>query len=78
MKAMVDIPYEAIEKAYKAIQKKKKICRVLPSARFAIMENNKWMFETLVCDDRMEGEQTGIAAECCTNCKQKNRQKFPI
>lgn len=69
MKVIVDIPNEAILEAAKAIKKKDGICKILPKARFHILDGeDNFEFDLLVCDDRMKGEQTGIAAGHCKNC----------
>ena len=75
MKVMVDIPNEAILKAAEAIKKKDGICKILPRARFHILDGrDNFEFNLLVCDARMGGEQTGISASHCKNCVNKNKQ----
>lgn len=67
MKVMVDIPHEALFKAVEEINKKRDICKILPKARL-YCDTEDFMFGGLVCDDRMGGEQTGVAAGHCKNC----------
>ena len=74
MKLMLDIPHEEILKAAEAIQKKKGICKILPRARFHMLDGRTTtVFAYLICDDRMEGKQTGDVAEHCKNCLLKER-----
>lgn len=69
MKVMVDIHPEEIVKAYNAIQEKKGICRILPTARFDMCDwDNEIKYNGLVCNPKMEGKQTGVGVECCKNC----------
>lgn len=72
MIAMIDISHEAILEAAEQIKKKKGICKILPRARFILRDGDtNFEFNLLVCDNRMGGEQTGILALLCKNCKQK-------
>jgi hypothetical protein len=69
---MVDIKHEAILEASKEIKKCKKKCKILPTARFNMLNGSTDItYSGLVCDDRMGGEQTGVGAEYCNNCRLK-------
>jgi len=73
MRASVDIPQEVITRAYHEISKKVGICEILPMAR-VVLRKGTWCYAGLVCDDRMEGQQTGVGAECCKQCCEKDRR----
>ena len=69
MKLMLDISHEEILKVAEAIQKKKDVCKILPRARFHMLDGKTTtVFAYLICDDRMGGKQTGDAAANCKNC----------
>ena len=69
MKCMVDIPHELILSAAAEIDKKRGVCNILPRARFSMCDGaTSFYFDGLVCDERMGGKQTGVAAAQCRNC----------
>lgn len=75
MKCMVDIPHELILRAAEEINKKRGICNILPAARFSMASwDNEFKYDGLVCDNRMGGKQTGIAAAHCNNCALEKKE----
>lgn len=75
MTGYIDVPYEAIFEAYAKLMKKDKeqVCRVLPSVRF-FWDDCGYHHPDLICD-RVDGDSTGCAAECCKNCVLKHAKK---
>ena len=74
MKLMLDISHEEILKVAEAIQKKKDVCKILPRARFHMLDGKTTtVFAYLICDDRMGGKQTGDVAATCKNCLLKEK-----
>ena len=65
----IDIESNELKRYFDAVEKKKDICRILPGGRFSILKNGYPRFDGLVCSDRMNGDQTGMGAENCENCK---------
>lgn len=74
MRASMDITYEVIQKYLEVVEKKKGICKIMPEGRFHVADNGLVSFQTLVCDDRMGGLQTGVSAEHCANCILKKEE----
>ncbi len=70
--AYVDIPFEEIKKYMKEAKEKKKICEVIPRARFWLDKGGDFRYGFLVCSD-MYGYSTGVGASGCRNCKLKGR-----
>lgn len=65
----LDVPFEQVREYYLRVLAKSSVCRFLPMARFGIRENGMVVFDTMVCDNRMGGKNTGVAAESCRNCQ---------
>ena len=69
----IDIEYDEIMKYMKVIEKKKEVCKIMPSLRLSVTSNGL-KYDGLVCSPKMEGEQTGISAEWCKNCILKEEE----
>lgn len=71
----IDIFYEEIMAYVDKAKKKKDVCRIMPDGRFNICSDGTIRFNALVCSRRMGGNQTGVSAEWCENCKIERESK---
>lgn len=74
----IDIENDELEKYHCDVQSKKKICKILPIGRFALKRDGTVCYDSLVCSNKMGGDQTGVSAKWCTNCKIKKPTKKNI
>jgi hypothetical protein len=71
----VDIPYLEIKKYTKKVKYKKKVCKILPRARFWLDAKGDFRYGGLVCSTAdMGGLATGVGVSDCRNCKLKRER----
>lgn len=77
----LDVPFSEIEKYMNEAKKKKGVCKIIPRARFSIVDGDVF-YDCLVCSTQdMGGKATGISASTCRNCEKsckKNKYEYMI